>query len=734
MPDSVRRAALVTRYATLFSSLLPGISGTGVYDSALEAYGHCGSCAVSDPGPWLRSVFGAPGEAQQRPAICAGAAGTTLIGLPLLRTRGRLLAVACVEVSDECVRTLGAKPAQAVAERLQPALACLHRELAAEQANQSRLESMGERTAELEWLFNVSTELERAPDDARIVRQLLAAATARLRSAVGALIIPDRHLSLQHALTDKSAALLEVLAQTRTQLVNWAQRQAKPLVLNAAARPGSPFRNCKLLCVPVAGHTGRVAGVLVFLNPLEAEDFRSRQLFLAKHLSRQLGRLAEAEFDLMTGLFTRPALEQRVEESMQAGPDTVRSVVLVDIDRLHVVNEVHGFELGDELIVRIADILGSAIVPAGALVSRLSGDRFAIVLENQDPRQAANFATEMLQAASRIVIGPDSEPIEVSVSCGIAALVSMPKGLARALAAADIACKAAKDRGRNRVELYACEDSSMMRRRDDVVVVGRLRDAIRHERLLLYAQPIVKLEHEHPLSGFELLIRMSNEDGSVSAPSDFMSAAQRYQLMPAIDRYALKRALQAMAPYRGLLRELMISISVNVSAQTLADPTFVDYFIAEVRKGQLAPGMFTCEITEQTAVTSLAKAAEMMTKLRKTGCRVALDDFGTGANTLASLKGLPIDRLKIDGSFIRDLATSRRSEAMVKTIVGLAAQFGVDTVAEFVESAELADRLRRLGVKHGQGYHFGKPQPFETALQGLKDDESKRLRALWLET
>jgi EAL domain-containing protein (putative c-di-GMP-specific phosphodiesterase class I) len=274
----------------------------------------------------------------------------------------------------------------------------------------------------------------------------------------------------------------------------------------------------------------------------------------------------------------------------------------------------------------------------------------------------------------------------------------------------------------------------MMRRHDDVILVGQLREAIRDEQVVLFAQPIVALERDRPLRGFEVLIRMRNEDGSLTPPGKFMSAAQRYQLMPQIDRYVLRRALEIAEPYAGVLREMKASLSVNISGQSIVDESFVDYMLKTIRESRIPPGLVCCEVTEQTAVSSLATAARLMGKLRAAGCGVALDDFGVGANTFAYLKGLPISRIKIDGSFVRDMLTNQRSAAMVGSLVALAEQFGLDTVAEYVENDKIAAVLQSLGVGHAQGFAFGRPEDMEQVLSKLRAEESRRLRALWLES
>jgi diguanylate cyclase (GGDEF)-like protein len=373
-----------------------------------------------------------------------------------------------------------------------------------------------------------------------------------------------------------------------------------------------------------------------------------------------------------------------------------------------VVNELHGFEVGNELIVRIADLLTPPLLPKDALAARMSGDRFAILLRESTPTEAASIAQQIQRAAAGLRLGPAQNAMDVSISCGIAALTPMPQALDRAIAAAELACKTAKSRGRNRIELYACDDSSMMRRHADAVAVGELRSALKADRLMLYAQRIAPLQNPTLPGGYEILLRLKNEDGTVDAPGTRIMAAQRYQLLPTIDRWVIQRALQTLAPYRAMLRSRRVSISINVSGQSIGDETFVQHFKEQLSAANLPAGCLTVEITEQAAVTNLARANELIRQLSTLGCRFALDDFGTGMNSLTALKNLQIARVKIDGSFVRDILTDRNSLATVRAIVELASGLSMDTVAEYVESKAIAKEVRRLGVDYAQGYAFGK--------------------------
>jgi diguanylate cyclase (GGDEF)-like protein len=724
---------LLASYSALGQTLMPGLAALCLFDDTLALW-------EETPGADTHTatkIFKAPQwhteGAPFVPVAATTRAGALTVAIPMLRSSGRLLAVLCAQFPASEAEQLGDRPAATVVARLKPALDCLHRELATRRVRNARSTALAERTAELEWLFEFSTESKGPGNEQRMLERLLAGAASRLQCQFAALLIPDKRIAMEHVVDPAADSLREVLAQMQAHLLTWAHRRTRPLISNGVTNPGAGIKPCKLISVPVESKSGRIIGVLVFLNPATAPDFRGRQVFLARHLGRHVTTLLEAQFDPMTGLLTRAALEERFAGIESSGSDEARSVIFVDIDRLHVVNELHGFELGDEIIARVAQLLGPPILPAESPVARVSGDCFAVVIRKCDPQAAAQIAKNVQVAASRIRIGPSQEPVEVSVSCGVAALVSMPKGFARALAAAEIACKAAKDRGRDRIELYACEDASMMRRHDDVIIVGQLRDALKTDRLMLYAQKIVPLRDREKRGGYELLVRLRTADGSISTPSEFLSAAQRYQLLPSIDRWVVTRALQTLSTYRGTVMQSGLSFSINVSGQSIGDEVFIDQLIEQIRHSGVPPAALTIEITEQSAVSNLATAAALMRRMRRVGCQIALDDFGTGMNSLASLKGLPVSRIKIDGSFVKDLLTNARSLATVQAILALARPLKLDTVAEYVESEALAARLALLGIDYGQGYAFGKPVPLDDVLSGLQNEESRRLRALALE-
>jgi diguanylate cyclase (GGDEF)-like protein len=723
---------LLASYAQLAKSLVGDSTGICLFDHELRPRGQTPQLKMTAIARWVNSLDWV--DSLTRTAqVTSLARGQWLTAIPLEQTDGALLGVFCIQQDRN---QPPAKPSQHAAElqrALKPLLECVHREMSGALPVKSRIQTLTERTAELEWLFKVTSNLKGSTDEKLVLQELLDSAAQRLESALGVIYIPGRRLCLERPQSPRHAArLLEAWQKTKQHLLTWAQRHNRPLIVGGAGSKQQQPR-IRILGVPVVRDSGQVIGVLGFYNPSSAPEFASRHIFMARHLGRQAASIVESQFDLMTGLYTRGGLEQASGQSQGEGAESA-SILYIDVDHMHVLNELHGFELGNELIVRIADLLAPPLLPEGAIAARISADRFAVLLPLTDLEHSAQVAEAIRAAAARVKIGPAESSVDVSISCGVASYTAMPQGLDRALAMAELACKAAKTKGRNRVEIYASTDNSMIRRHGDVVAVGKLRAALKADRLILYAQRIVPLRSTTLAGGYEILVRLIDEDGGLVMPGPLISAAQRYQLLPSLDRWVTTRAMDMLAPYRSMLSTRGVGISINVSGQSICDETFVTQLAQQIKAARLPQDCITVEITEQSAVTNLARANQLIRQLKTLGCHIALDDFGTGANSLTYLKHLQISRVKIDGSFVRDVATDRNSRSTVRAIVELAAGMSIDTVAEFVETKEIADEVRELGVDYAQGYAFGKPEPLHQVLTALGEEESRRLHRLFLES
>jgi Amt family ammonium transporter len=462
-----------------------------------------------------------------------------------------------------------------------------------------------------------------------------------------------------------------------------------------------------------------VAGFLVMFREEDAPNFDPRTERLVELLSRKTTATLQANFDALTSLLTRSAFETQVRALLAARREAKPDCVLyLDVDRLHVTNDNYGMHIGDEVIGKVAEVLRKKPRP-GALSARIAGDRFAVFLPDCSLEFAQQIADMLRRQCAEQTYVRGEGTVQVSVSVGVAQLPDSQNPLAHGLANAEIACKAAKDRGRNRTEIFQDADQSIMRRHTDVLIVQRLHAALAEDRFALFAQPILPLEADRAAPRFEMLLRMVAEDGELLPPEKFLSAAERYQLLPEIDRWVVKNSLAALASCAGVLEGGGMRFSMNISGPSIASEEFLEFLERSIRDSGVPPETLCFELTETSAVSNLARAERLMLKLRALGCSFALDDFGTGLSSLAYLRALPVSILKIDGAFVRDATGNERTESMVRAIAQLAHTMGMETVAEFVETDALRTRMASLGVDFGQGFAIGRPVPLAEVLGDL---------------
>ncbi|HXS20871.1 MAG TPA: EAL domain-containing protein [Steroidobacteraceae bacterium] len=427
-------------------------------------------------------------------------------------------------------------------------------------------------------------------------------------------------------------------------------------------------------------------------------------------------------FDTLTGLYTRPAFENRVRLVVaSADGSSAWCSLYINVDQLHVINDNFGMRVGDSVLGQLGELLRGRL-PSGAFAARISGDRFAALLPGSLD-DAERFGESLREAAEQVGNMQGNSRLRVSISIGVAALDSTEGELMHSLAAAETACKAAKDRGRNRVEVYRANDVSLVRRFADINIAGQLHDAISSGRLRLDAQlilPFGRATHLKP--HYELLIRMLDEDGTAAGPDAFMSAAIRYQLMQSIDRWVIETAIQRLKAHADTFSGVPLCFAINFSGQSLNDESFGEFLIERIRSSGLPPQLFCFELTENATIASIARASDLMGKMRALGCGIALDDFGTGLSSLSYLRQLPVTMLKIDGSFVRDVVRDPRAESMVRAIAQLARTMSLTTVAEYVETEEIRARVATLGVDYGQGFGIARPMPLDDLLAELTAD------------
>ena len=707
-------------YGRLLRMLMPSLRGVVVHDGFANLVWASDEWDLADePGIIKETIANALSDGAEYPGV--------------VRTLDADRAVYCFAIRGEHIELLGvvsliarlsgkqseARPLQTVRQLVQPALECLRRELSLRSKLGSRERDLDVRERDLDLMLEISSHQSAAASDADEFSLIMKTGLERMGCALAALWVPDKNIAL--SLTRSGAPMSpESLQRAQHHLMAWMQLQQRTIVVNHISKVASdvaaPY---KILACPVRHPSERVMGVLALFNPPSAPDFDLHQTRIAEVLAKRATSIIQAQYDSSTGLMTRQAFERQASALLGATAAANTHIILyLDIDRLHVINETFGMHVGDDVIASVAECMAKSL-PPGALSARISGDRLAALIPNSNMDAAASVAEKIRAAAAAITPRAGQGSYEVSVCLGAAPIGRSDNPLPHALATAEIACKAAKDRGRNRVEIFQDSDQSIIRRHTDILVIGKLRDALGNDSFRLDAQPILPLRGNYGRPRFELLIRMVGDRGEIIPPGKFISAAERYQLMPTVDRWVVRRACELLGEHSASVGEDIARFAINLSGQSLQDESFLPFVIEQIKSSGLAPGVLCFELTETATIGNLANAQNFMGSLQDLGCQFALDDFGTGVSSLAYLKDLSVNYLKIDGTFVRDAITNSRSESMIKAIAQLAKVMCMETIAEYVETDVLRARMADLGVDYGQGFAMGRAQPLQDLLREL---------------
>lgn len=420
----------------------------------------------------------------------------------------------------------------------------------------------------------------------------------------------------------------------------------------------------------------------------------------------------QAIHDSLTGLYNRREFERRLNTAIAALDAGGRpgALLYMDLDQFKLINDTSGHYAGDQLLAQLATLFGG-IVPEDAMVARLGGDEFALLLERTDEAEAMAVAERVRQEIDGYVFGWEQRNYTVSASIGVVMLRGQGLSQRALLAHADTACYMAKERGRNRVHLFSEDDLETTRRRSEMEWAGRIRQALVEGRFILYYQELAPLWYGEQAEGvhMELLIRLRDENGAMVPPGAFIPAAERFGLMPQLDRWVVDTALANFNRLHPSGKPVKLC-AINLSGPTFDDDSFVEFVLQRLDDYGVSPQRICFEITETAAVSNMARAIEFMQRLRSAGCKFSLDDFGSGMASFGYLKNLPVDFIKIDGSFIRNIETDPVSYSIVRAVTDIGHQLGLQVVAEWVADDRARDLLRGLSVDYAQGFAIHKPE------------------------
>jgi diguanylate cyclase (GGDEF)-like protein/PAS domain S-box-containing protein len=449
---------------------------------------------------------------------------------------------------------------------------------------------------------------------------------------------------------------------------------------------------------PIRDGKGNVTGgVLVFHDVSESRELNRRLSYHASH-------------DILTGLVNRREFENRLERALKSAKarETSYALCYLDLDQFKIVNDSCGHSAGDALLGQLGALLKSKIRWRDTL-ARLGGDEFGVLLESCSLEEAMQTAESLRMAIGEYKFLWDDRSFRLGVSIGVVPISADNEDVAALLSAADSACAAAKEAGRNRIHSFQENDIDLMRRRREMQWAARINNALEEDRFELFRQTIQPLQADESGAHYEILLRMRDENGGIISPGLFIEAAERYGITPNIDRWVIRSAFRWLVSEADE-RERLALCSINLSGQSLGDDKFLPFVIDQFQMSGIDATKICFEITETAAIASYSQANRFINALKELGCKFALDDFGTGLSSFGYLKHFPVDYLKIDGSFVKEILHDPIDREMVRSINEIGHLTGKQTIAEFAENEEIITMLRGMGIDYAQGYGVSEPK------------------------
>jgi diguanylate cyclase (GGDEF)-like protein/PAS domain S-box-containing protein len=465
--------------------------------------------------------------------------------------------------------------------------------------------------------------------------------------------------------------------------------------------PRGDQRAVELTSSPIRDQQGRISGAVHVLGDVTALRAMGREL--AYH----------ATHDSLTGLLNRRELENRLQIAIERSDKghLEHALLYVDLDLFQVVNDTAGHIAGDELLKEIAGLLTSQ-ARSSDCIARMGGDEFAILIQACPAQEAVLAAKALRNGIKALRFEWNGRRFEVGASIGVVPIGADSGSVSEVLRTADLACYVAKDSGRNRVHLFEPDDAALVHREGEMQRMHEVRDALANGSFTLFQQviePIGASENGRLMS--EILLRMRAPSGELVEPQAFLPAAEHYQLGPMVDRWVIAETLQAVRLLRERPGMQDAVFSINISGQSLDDAGFIEFVLGALRDSGAAAEAICFEITETAAIGHMSRARELVGALKAIGCLFALDDFGSGSSSFAYLKKLPVDFLKIDGQFVRDIARDKTDLALVESINQIGHVMGIKTIAEYVEDEQVKRLLEQIGVDFAQGEAIARPAP-----------------------
>lgn len=499
----------------------------------------------------------------------------------------------------------------------------------------------------------------------------------------------------------RKSSFLELKARVETMIVN--HDDDVDVTETFAAIP------YKTVVAPLIGVANQVVGMLVFVNRLQQRDFTTSDRRLADVIASGISKTLQANRDSLTGLYNRKAFETRLEALVKDAHDNARThgFIYMDLDQFKVLNDTEGHAAGDKFLQQ-----GAAVFQHDAItdwyVARLGGDEFGLLAEDLPVRKAKLFAEAIRRRVRENRFHWFGRTYQITGSFSIVS-IDGSQSPAEVMAAADVACQIAKDNGRNQVRCYSHDDDNIAQFHDQLRQASIISEALDENRFLIYGQAITPLQDAADANHYEILVRLKDRNGNLMLPGTFIPAAERYGMITNLDQWVVENAIIAMETLDANPNAPEVTCSINLSGNSIGDQSFLRVVTDSILRSSIAPGRITFEVTETAAIDNLTAALRFMQSVRELGCTFALDDFGVGTSSFGYLRSLPLDYVKIDGSFVQSSTINSVDLAMVRSINEISHLMGLKTVAEYIGN----DRTRQLmienGIDYGQGYEIDKP-------------------------
>lgn len=728
LTDKALTALDFHQFARILSALVPGFSGGALYDlgrSNLWTSAGFPESAAAEVELFLQ---------EQQDALSSGVAG----GLHPKHLSGNILLFAHTlsNHTGEPVATLilliAPTPGVDVAtleEKMAVAIEAIAAILSEGHQLNSELNAMAdELTTRYEELNLVYRTVDGASDFPAIretLQQLVKNCAVSMDAPYSAMILLNKKISIDHVVDTLAIANKDVLEKQLYRLYLWTIKANRPLVLNdendAAWDELKIKLPYKLLSYPVFDKAGSTLGVIVALKEKNAADFTNSDRNLLMVMANKTSKIIQSNYDSLTGLLNLDAFKyflSNIHFSPSPFVPETHTVLYIDLDHMKVINETLGHQAGDE-ILRATGNLIKRLIRGKDVAARIGGDIFGVLLYNCPPGRGMTIAKRISSEIAKMKLMWDGKNVQLTACMGLATIDADSPHILSGLDDAEIACKTAKEEGKNKIRFYKFGEFDHSGLRNEMWWADLIQASLIKNDFILYCQKIHAFKIEYIPLCYEILLRAVGEEGEILEPNDFIPAAERYKLMPSVDRWVIINTLRLLKKYWETLQHKPAIWSINISGQSFRDDTFMDFIVSSVQNSAIPASSLCFEITETAAIGNLVAAQQFIKTLRDLGCNLALDDFGSGLSSFAYLQNLDIDYLKIDGSIVKDIAKSPVAKTMVKAIQDVAEALQVQTVGEFVETDAIAQQLSGLGVNYAQGYFYGRPLPLEDEIKNI---------------